>query len=62
MLLHFKLQMTMAERFPNNEEYHLMRKLLRKQKKRQRDPDWCLPYFTNLQAETPRFQIPESNV
>ena len=54
--------MIMAERRFNNDEYQIMKKLMLKQKKKQRDPKWCLPYFTSLQAETPRFKVPEPNV
>ena len=51
----------MAER-QNNDNQNLIMKFMRKQKRKQRDPHWCLSYFTDLQAETPRFKIPEQNV
>ena len=52
----------MAERRLNKDEYYLMSKLMKKQKKKQRDPKWCLTYFTDLQAETPRFEVPKANI
>ena len=52
----------MVERRLNNDEYQQMKKLMRKQKKKQRDPQWCLQYFKDLQAETPRFKVPEQNI
>ena len=51
----------MAERL-YDEQYKTLSKLMKKQRKKQKDPKWCLPYFTDLQAETPRFEIPKPSV
>ena len=61
MLLHLKTIKVMANR-SNDYENQLTKKLNKKLKKKYKDPQWCLPYFTDNQAETPRFQIAEPKI